>query len=79
MFRKGNVSAGGTYFVNFDKLEPYTKKLVENLNREMSSSKFQVKAAELSFAAYFDLVTIHPFYEGNGRTSRLLMNHTGLL
>ena len=25
--------------------------------------------------ALFDIVTIHPFYNGNGRTSRLLMNY----
>lgn len=29
----------------------------------------------LSFDAHFDLVTVHPFYDGNGRTSRLLMNY----
>jgi Fic family protein len=29
---------------------------------------------ELSFAAHFNHVTIHPFYDSNGRTSRLLMN-----
>ena len=28
----------------------------------------------LSFDAHFDLVSIHPFYDGNGRTSRLFMN-----
>src|SRR5690606_16344396 len=29
----------------------------------------------LSFGAHFDLVSIHPFYDGNGRTARLLMNY----
>jgi len=28
----------------------------------------------LSFDAHFDLVSIHSFYDGNGRTARLLMN-----
>ncbi len=31
-FRKGNVSAGNSYFVNFEKVMPYTKDLVENIN-----------------------------------------------
>lgn len=29
----------------------------------------------LSFDAHFNLVSIHPFYDGNRRTSRLLMNY----
>lgn len=28
----------------------------------------------LSFEAHFRLVTIHPWVDGNGRTTRLLMN-----
>lgn len=74
-FRKGNVSAGGTYFVNYDKVIPYTKELVANLNNKMSGLQTLEEKLELSFAAHFDLVSIHPFYDGNGRTSRLLMNY----
>lgn len=74
-FRKGNVNAGGSYFVSYDKVEPYTKKLVGHLQKEMTDKKEMSEATELAFSAHFDLVTIHPFYDGNGRTSRLLMNY----
>ncbi|MDH8276087.1 Fic family protein, partial [Klebsiella pneumoniae] len=29
----------------------------------------------LSFDAHYELVTIHPWVDGNGRMSRLIMNH----
>jgi len=74
-FRKGNVRAGDSYFVNYDKVESYTKKLADHLKKEMASPKTTIEAVELANAAHFDLVTIHPFYDGNGRTSRLLMNY----
>jgi Fic family protein len=74
VFRKGNVSAGGSYFINFEKVEPYTKKLVSELNKNLLKAKTVDEKLQLSFAAHFDLVSIHPFYDGNGRTSRLLMN-----
>jgi Fic family protein len=75
MFRKGNVSAGGSYFVNYDKVEPYTQKLANNLSQNISITVSIEDQLKLSFAAHFDLVSIHPFYDGNGRTSRLLMNY----
>ncbi len=75
MFRKGNVSAGTTYFPNYDKVIPYTNELVERLNNNLSKIQEELERLKFSFAAHFDLVSIHPFYDGNGRTSRLLMNY----
>lgn len=74
-FRKGNVSAGGHYFPNFDKVEKLTTKLVEHLRKEIKNVNSVKEQVELANAAHFDLVSIHPFYDGNGRTSRLLMNY----
>lgn len=48
----------------------------EELNRRRSEIEPSDIAAvyDLSFWAHFELVTIHPWANGNGRTSRLLMN-----
>lgn len=73
-FRKGNVSAGSRYFVNYDKVVPLMDKLVDAVNRELMEGNKEIEILETSFIAHFDLVSIHPFYDGNGRTSRLLMN-----
>lgn len=73
-FRKGNVSAGNSYFINYDKVIPYTTKLAEKISGKLQEKLSVSEQLELSFAAHFDLVTIHTFYHGNGRTSRLLMN-----
>ena len=75
MFRKGNVSAGGSYFPNYDKVIPYTTELVKRLDENLPNVQGDEEQLKLSFTAHFDLVSIHPFYDGNGRTSRLLMNY----
>lgn len=74
-FRKGNVTAGLTYFPNFDKVERLTNDLASKLNSLINSPLTVLEQIYLSFDAHFNLVSIHPFYDGNGRTSRLLMNY----
>ncbi len=74
-FRKGNVSAGVSYFPNYDKVERLTQDLVITLNEQLRKPRSLDERINLAFTAHFRLVGIHPFYDGNGRTSRLLMNY----
>ena len=74
-FRKGNVTAGVSYFPNFDKVETLTEELVKKLNDAMQGTLPIAEQLNLSFDAHFNMVSIHPYYDGNGRTSRLLMNY----
>ncbi|MRX41907.1 Fic family protein [Flavobacterium sp. LC2016-23] len=75
MFRKGNVTAGSSYFPNYDKVERLTNELVVFINKQINTDLSVDEKLNLSFDAHFNLVSIHPFYDGNGRTSRLLMNY----
>lgn len=74
-FRKGNVVAGETYFPNFNKVEMLTSDLALDLANRMKQNLSLREKLNLSYDAHFNLVSIHPFYDGNGRTSRLLMNY----
>lgn len=47
------------------------ERFIEWLNSEKAMSMHPIKYAAL---AHYKLVHIHPFTDGNGRTSRLLMN-----
>lgn len=76
--RKLNVSAGagGTSYMNYQnvptKLAAFCNEL--NTRRANINPSDVVLIYELSIWAHFELVTIHPWADGNGRTSRLLMN-----
>ncbi|KAA8486828.1 Fic/DOC family protein [Arcticibacter tournemirensis] len=74
-YRKGNVRAGDTYFPNYDEVPSLVQELVLALGRKMSTEISLDEKINLSFDAHFNLVSIHPFYDGNGRSSRLLMNY----
>lgn len=76
--RRCNVSAGigGKSYLAFLKVPKATADFCEWLNKELASiEKSDIAACyRLSFDAHFRLVTIHPWVDGNGRTTRLLMN-----
>lgn len=76
--RKLNVTAGlgGQSYMSFTKVPMKLQAFCEELNRRRKAldPSDVVSVYELSFWAHFELVTIHPWADGNGRTCRLLMN-----
>lgn len=77
-FRLCNVSAGigGKSYLAFNKVSQAVENFCSWLNEEiLKVDKEDIAACyRLSFEAHFRLVTIHPWVDGNGRTTRLIMN-----
>lgn len=73
-----NVSAGrgGKSYLAWQKIPDRLQKFCDWLNeqREKIASSDIENAYKLSFEAHFRLASIHPWSDGNGRMSRLLMN-----
>lgn len=77
-FRLCNVNAGigGRSYLAYNKVPRSVDDFCRWLNEEIGKAD-RTNIADcyrLSFEAHFRLVTIHPWVDGNGRTTRLVMN-----
>lgn len=74
-FRKLTVRAGTTTFMDYKKVPQRVADLVQYINRNINTPTDFESINKLAFETHYQLVTIHPFADGNGRMSRLLMNY----
>ena len=80
-YRLCGVTAGigGRSYMNYQKVPAKINELCSQLQERIGTASTIKEQYELSFNAHLNLVTIHPWVDGNGRTSRLLMNYIQFL
>lgn len=71
-YRNSAVIIGGADHKPPEALE--ISKLMQNLIKWVRENKKKIHPVELASIMHHNLVFIHPFFDGNGRTSRLAMN-----
>lgn len=72
------AGAGGKSYLNYTKVPSKLAAFCQEMNERrlaMVDSKDLLEQYLLSFDAHLQLVTIHPWADGNGRMSRLIMNY----
>jgi len=72
MYRTGSVIITGSGHVPPDPSE--IPGLMNNLIKEFNKLKNKLHPIELAALLHHKIVNIHPFFDGNGRTARLVMN-----
>lgn len=72
------AGAGGSSYMNYMKVPSHLADFCTNTNerrRTLHNTDDIIEQYLLSFDTHYELVTIHPWVDGNGRMSRLIMNH----
>jgi Fic family protein len=74
-FRRSMVHVGDRYFSNYQKVPGEVAEVCKFINDNVKKTVDTVAVYNLAFDIHFNLVSIHPFADGNGRTSRLMSNY----
>ena len=72
------AGAGGKSYLNYTKVPSSLETFCQEMNERrlvLRNSRDLLEQYFLSFDAHSQLVTIHPWADGNGRMSRLIMNY----
>ena len=75
--RLAQVYVDKKYFPDFKKVPDLLESLVKNVNDRINKVEGD-DIIKLSADIHYNFVNIHPFGDGNGRTTRLLMNYIQL-
>lgn len=69
---------GGGYYLSQDKITAAVNSLCNEVNNKIKSSHTPIDQYKLSYDVHFNLVSIHPWGDGNGRACRIAMNYVQL-
>jgi Fic family protein len=72
--RVAQVYVDKKYFPDFNKVPRLLEEYVKSVNERIDNA-IGTDVVKLSADVHYNFVNIHPFGDGNGRTSRLLMNY----
>jgi Fic family protein len=75
--RLAQVYVDKKYFPDFSKVPKLLQQLVDIVNSKIDNVESD-EIVKLAADIHYNFVNIHPFGDGNGRTSRLLMNYIQL-
>lgn len=75
--RLAQVYVDKKYFPDYQKVPDLLEQLCKSVNEKIDKVK-DTEILKLAADLHYNFVNIHPFGDGNGRTSRLLMNYIQL-